>query len=300
MNEYPEAARAMLNVIREQETQSQGQEVTPQQIAQVARRVFDLYSLVYRLPKDIPIHLLAPIEESNKYVGKCSDVRIPRGKWETAVAFKTSPDKKRILGIEGFPPERERVCLVAGDPSLVHEDNFQGVYRHILGHELTHGQTKPLAVVGVKPKLQIPSNINFGGEIHYIIGFKAVSLNPAKGLKYEPTRRLEEYVDQSLIMHAFNAFKEPDPVLETIKTHGRGIDADSIIAAEILNSVFQANKIPYKLVELYHCNSDIPGFVDLLEDAKLGLGRKLIGACCVVPDTPGVLRRLEEVCQKYG
>lgn len=221
------------------------------------------------------MRVLPPVEASRIWLGDNIDMSIPRAKYNLVVGIEDPARKKIVTGVQFV---RDMIHLVKGDPSVVDSENPKNVFRPILAHELVHSQITPRAVVGVEPAPLLPRDIRFGGDIHYVLGFKAVSINLSKISRLYPTKPLDEYITQYLAMAMTNAFEERNPVLEKMKTHGLGINAEYIVGAEILHDVFSRCGITPQMVDSFHSKSDIGGFLAMLKKINPELANNILRA----------------------
>lgn len=244
-------------------------------IKEIYGDICNLHKIIYGSSIEIPITILPPVEESRKYLGDTIPIDIPRGNYSRPVAPQLDTERTKIVGIQSFYPPS--IYLIQGNPDLVNKDNFRGVFRWILSHEYIHGQTIPKKVIGINPPPLTPKEINIVGNIHYITGFKAVTVMTKGSLhNLAHTRLLDEFITQYLTMNLYDAFNRPDPIIESIKQNGNGISSEYIIGAEILNFMFTKIGISPLLVSELHSQSDIRGFINLMDKTKAGLGRKII------------------------
>jgi len=203
------------------------------------------------------------------------DLSIPRGRYVIDVLARSNPEQTRITGVEF---KSDRIHVLKGDPSVVHQGNPDEVYRAILAHELVHSQVTPKSTVSVESKTQAHSDMPDNQRIHYILGFKTVSVDYAKRTTTEPTILLDEYITQYLTMAMTNSFVERNPVLERIKKHGKGMHSEYIVGAEILNRAFRRHKISPQMVESLHSNSDFGGFVQMLKNVSPRFSTTILAA----------------------
>lgn len=253
-------------------------ELDPKAVAELQETctsLFELYSSTFNFGRRVNVAVLPPIEEVRTYLGDSIDMNIPRGNYNLVVRIRGLSDQQLIAGVEF---RDDTVYFVYGDPTLVDRDHPDQVFRTILAHELIHSQIVPRAVVGVNPPPLLPRDIRFGGDIHYVLGFKAVSMNLRGGTKLEPTKPLDEYVTQYLAMSMTKTFGVKDPVLEKMKGHGLGISAHYILGAEILHEVFSRRGITPQMVEQFHHESDIRGFLTMLSRVNPELSRNVLRA----------------------
>lgn len=255
--------------------------------------LFNLYSSTFGSGRRVAMEVLPPIEASRVWLGDSIDMSVPRGKYNMVVGIEDPTGKKIVSGVQFV---RDIIHFVKGDPSVVDPENPKDVFRPILAHELVHSQVTPKAVVGVEPAPLLPRDIRFGGEIHYVLGFKAVSRNLRTNSTLNPTKPLDEYVTQYLAMTMTNAFEEKNPVLEKMKTHGLGINAEYIIGAEMLHDAFSRYGITPQMVESFHSKSDIRGFLAMLKKINPELANNILRAGIDVnPKTS--INRLKEIAE---
>lgn len=255
--------------------------------------LFNLYSSTFGSGRRVDMIVLPPIEASRIWLGDNIDMSVPRGRYNLVVGIEDPTGKKIVAGVQFV---RDMIHLVKGDPSTVDPENPNDVFRPILAHELVHSQVTPRAVVGVEPAPLLPRDIRFGGDIHYVLGFKAVSRNLRTNSTLNPTKPLDEYITQYLAMTMTNAFEERNPVLEKMKTHGLGINAEYIVGAEILHSAFSKYGITPQMVESFHSKSDIRGFLAMLRKINPELANNVLRAG--IDANPATsINRLKEIAE---
>lgn len=252
------------------------QEITSSEIADIKDNIHHLYQSFYGQGINIPITILPPIEKSREDIRDSINMSIPRGKYYRPVALRSTGDKRRILGAnesgEGI------IYLINGDTDLICSENPSGVFRTILAHEYTHGQTQFKQLAGVENPPLKSKDIYFPGELHYVTGFKAVSYNLKTSRLIEPTENLDEWITQYLSMAMFDNFNNSDVVIEQMKKTGLGINTHKIEGAEILHSIFSAISLEPTDIEKLHHFSDISGLIEILEKQKHNLGKAVIRA----------------------
>lgn len=160
-------------------------------LQETCKSLFDLYSSTFNFGRQVNVAVLPSVEETRQLIGDNIDMAIPRGKYNLVVGIEGIADQKLITGVDF---RDDMVYFVYGDANLIDPGNPDQVFYTILAHELIHSQIVPRAVVGVEPPPLVPRDIRFGGDIHYILGFKAVSVNLKRGVRLEPTKTLDEYV----------------------------------------------------------------------------------------------------------
>lgn len=253
--------------------------------------LLDTYSSTFGSSKRVDVVVLLPIEANRSYIGDNINMSIPRGRYNTPIEVMGIPEKKLITGINF---KNGIIHFIKGDPSIVDSKNHDKVFRTILAHEIVHSQITPKVVVGIEPAPLLHHEIHFGGNIHYVLGFKAVSIDLVRNSTIEITKTLDEYVTQYLTMTMMNSFKEKNPVLETMKVNGLGINSEFILGAEILHNVFSKHDITPQIVESFHSKSDIRGFLAMLKkiDSKLS---GIILAAGIDPDFKRSIKKLKEL-----
>lgn len=256
-----------------------GKNETQVKTEKIFSSLVEQYSSTFGPPRSVGMKVLPPTEEVLQFIGGTSNPRVPRGKYYTEMKFAAEriPPKAKIR-VKGVEVVGERIFLIAGDTSLVGPYDAESVYKPILAHEFIHSQVEPRILVEEQTPSLRPTDLYYAAPIHYVLGFKAVSVDLNKGVSHEITKQLDEYITQYLSMCLSGVFDNSSPILERMKHHGLGIDADSIIGAELLNKAFSKHGITPHLVENFHRTLDIKGFLKMLEGINKNLSRSILRA----------------------
>lgn len=259
--------------MRLMEQKHAGAPVQQDDLQAVVDNVHNLYSASFRLPLIIPVTITFP---SNVDIAE-NDVRklIPRCWFARETRTVLSQDRKEVTGV-GFG--EQKIVIWYGKPELVDPDDTLGVFRAMIAHEYTHGQTQPLSLLGDNPPLR-SRDIGYGGKLQTLTGFKVSIVDLKSNGDIKPlTAILDEYVVQYLAMCLYDSFNSKDTALEGFKRYGIGISQEYIAGANYLKEIFDSLGIKPSQVEDFHFRSDLRGFIDFLNRAFPELGKKLVKA----------------------
>lgn len=257
--------------MRLMEQKHAGAPVQQNDLQAIIDNVHGLYSATFRLPIIVPVNIIYPLAEEIAE----NDVMklIPRAVFARQTQPVLSPDGKRVKDIRFG---RQEIRIFYGQPGLIDPQNTLGVFRAMIAHEYTHGQTRPLSLLGDSSSLKA-RDIGYGGELHTVTGFKVGVADLKSDGEIKPlTATLDEYVVQYLAMCLYDSFNSKDTALEGFMRYGIGISQEYIAGANYLKEIFDSLGIKSSQVEDFHFRSDLRGFIQLLNRKFPDLGKKLL------------------------
>lgn len=265
--------------------------ITREGLVEIYGSVKKLYRWRFHYWKDVKTRLFPPIEDSRHYVKDDAPMIVPRGRFERQALIELSATQKVVKNVTFLD---DWINIINGDSSAIDPQNPTGVFTEILKHEIIHSQTTSRAITGVINPVLRPSDISYGGDIHYVTGFNVFSIDLKNKISRQVMRPFEEYTAQYLAMSLTDQFGNQDPILNRLKEYGQSIGPEFIEAAEELNKIFTIMGISAEKVEEFHRSSDLRGFLELLRSINPETARLILKAGMSKDFWTGV-QRLKEV-----